>query len=331
MKISVCIPTYNQAEHIGLTIRSVMVQTLLPDEIIVSDDHSTDNTWQILETLAAEISILRIIRQKFNKGISKNTDSCLREAKGEYIVRLDSDDALLAEYIETLSRLLTDHPNAGYAHAAVREIDQQGYAGEPRRLMRNAGFQRSQDALRAALKGYRVAANILMFRREALEKVEYIQCSQDFAEDYYLSVCIAKAGFGNVYSPQILSAYRVWTDQGNVRKRRKLAEIKGLNAVLSDALMPAFAQHHWDTKPVVSAKKRFAIAHSGCLSWKVYSKQEKAELETAILKLSSAPATKFFIWTHKNGLGKVLESYQHTAAVIRQNIKKLILTRPQTR
>ena len=331
MKISVCIPTYNQAAYIGLTIRSVMVQTLLPDEIIVSDDCSTDNTLEILEKLAAEISMLTIIRQQTNQGIAGNTDACLRAATGEYIVKLDSDDALLPDYIKTLSALLTEHPEAGYAHAAVREIDHNGHAGEPRRLLRGAGFVSSEDALKSALKGYRVAANILMFRKEALEKVDYIQCTQDFAEDYFLSVCIAKAGYGNVYSPKILSAYRVWTDQGNVRKRRKLAEINGLNAVLSNAITPAFEQRAWDLTPVLRAKQHFAITHSGCLSWDVYNQEEKRELENAILRLSSAPTTKFYIWSHKNGFGKVLELYQNSAATIKRQIKKLILTRPQTR
>ncbi|MCF0051775.1 glycosyltransferase [Dyadobacter sp. LJ53] len=331
MKISVCIPTYNQAAYVGLTIRSVMVQTLLPDEIIVSDDCSTDETWEILEKLATEIGIMSIIRQKSNKGLAGNTDDSLRAATGDYIVKLDSDDALFPDYIKTLSTLLTEHPQAGYAHAAVREIDHNGYAGEPRRLLRGAGFVTSENALKWALKGYRVAANILMFRREALEKAGYIQCRQDFAEDYFLSVCIAKAGYGNVYSPEILSAYRVWTDQGNVRKKRKLAEINGLNAVFNYALTPAFEQLSWDLKPVERAKQHFAITHSGCLSWDVYNQEEKRDLETAILQLSSTPATKFYIWSHKHGFGKVIELYQSSSATIKKYVKKLILTKPRTR
>src|SRR5215217_5302959 len=99
MMISVCIPTFNQAPFIEQAIRSAYDQTLKPDEIIVFDDCSTDHTAQIIDALTQEISILKVYRQPINLGISGNVDSCLRAAKGDLIVRLDSDDQLLPHYI----------------------------------------------------------------------------------------------------------------------------------------------------------------------------------------------------------------------------------------
>src|SRR6478735_5115222 len=123
MRVSVCIPTYNQAIFLENAIHSVLRQTSLPFEIIVSDDCSTDNTYEILQNLSKQIPILKVIRQSVNLGINRNTDACLRLAIGDFIVRLDSDDYLAPSYIESLSKLLFKYPEAGYVHAAVQEIN----------------------------------------------------------------------------------------------------------------------------------------------------------------------------------------------------------------
>jgi len=326
MKISVCIPTYNQADYVCQSIKSVMGQTLMPDEIIVSNDCSTDGSKELLEQLAGQLDLLTVFNQPINLGISKNTDFCLRAAQGDYVVRLDSDDLLHKNYIQTLSELLDQNPQAGFAHAAVQEINGKGEKIRNRKLNRKTGFQDDSAALKAALKGYRIAANILIFRRKALEKANYINCSEDFAEDYYLSVNIAKAGFGNVYSDEVLSSYRIWNDNGKVRQKRKLAEINGLNAVMNFALLPAFNQRKWNVKTIEQSKEHFAINHSDCLSWDVYSIEEKAELERAIYNLSSTKRVKFLVWIRKNGFGKIFDIFQEFQTTVKQRAKNMIIS-----
>ncbi|RYE14874.1 MAG: glycosyltransferase, partial [Rickettsiales bacterium] len=214
MKVSVCIPTYNQSQYLTQAIRSAYDQSLKPLEIIVSDDCSTDDTSEVLTSLSKEIPSLKIILQPVNLGIAKNTDSCLRLAKGDFVIRLDSDDSLSSSYIEKLSNLLLKYPQAGYAHAAVQEIDQHGNFLQKRQLARKSGYQDSIVALKSAVKGYRVSANIIMFRKEALEQVDYITNRPNYVEDYHLSASLASAGFGNVYSNETLAFYRVWIDSG---------------------------------------------------------------------------------------------------------------------
>ena len=82
MKVSVCIPTFNQAAYIEQTIKSCTQQTLKPFEILVSNDCSTDNTLEVLKRLSQEISILKVINQPGNRGMVPNTDAVLRAATG---------------------------------------------------------------------------------------------------------------------------------------------------------------------------------------------------------------------------------------------------------
>lgn len=323
MKVSVCIPTYNQALYLEQAIRSAVQQTLLPSEIIVADDCSTDHTQELLQTLAAEMPILKVIRQPYNKGITENTNICLKLATGDFVVRLDSDDYLSEDYTLKLAELLQQHPQAAYAHAAVQEVDLNGKHLKLRKLARMPGYQESTEALRAATKGYRVAANILMFRKSALHSVGYLSAHIDFAEDYHLSVSLAAAGFGNVYLDETLSFYRVWIDKARTRKRRKVAEIAGLRSVFEDVLEPAYRERKWNINELKSRRSKFACEHADCLGWKVYSLEEKYELAAELRKLSSSYGVNFFIWLYMNGLGGVIGSGAKLLSFSKDLIKNL--------
>jgi len=323
MKVSICIPTFNQEKYVEIAIRSAFQQSMAPYEIIVSNDCSTDDTKIILDKLEKEIEILKVIHQPVNLGIAKNVDSCLRSASGDYIVRLDSDDYLFPEYIEKLSNQFKLYPEAGYAHAAVQEIDQNGNHLTVRSLARKSGFQSGNEALQKAVNGYKVSANIIFFSRKALEKVDYVSFNINFAEDYYMVTAISAAGFGNIYLNEVLSKYRVWVDGGKVRQKRKLAEIDGLTSIFTNLLEPAFKKRNWDIAAVNSNRANFANIHASCLAWNVYSKAEKEELVNALYKLSSAISVKFHVWAYLNGLG-FLFFYKKTVSKAKVIIKKLL-------
>jgi glycosyltransferase involved in cell wall biosynthesis len=325
MSVSICICTYNQASYLEKAVRSAAEQKVTPIEIIVSDDCSTDNTAEVLKRLATEISFLTVIRQPVNLGIGKNTDFCLRQAKGDFVLRLDSDDCLMPDYTGKLLDLLTQFPEAGYAHAAVQEIDQFDHFLKERKLFRKSGFQSSDDALKAALKGYRVAANIIIFRREALEKVNFLTARPDFGEDYHLTASISAAGYGNVYLDEILSHYRVWVDTGKVRVRRKLTEIAGLRSVFEDVLEPAFKVRGWPLETIEKNRANFACIHSDCLGWDVYTENEKLELKTELHKLSSSARAQVFAWLYFKGLGGVISFYFKMIFFPRSIAKNMIL------
>ncbi|SHN19550.1 glycosyltransferase family 2 protein [Mucilaginibacter sp. OK098] len=325
LRISVCIPTFNQELFVEQSIRSALNQTVSPFEIIVSNDCSTDGTKETLDKLSEEISILKVINQPQNLGISKNTNFCLRQATGDFIIRLDSDDLLSPDYIKLLSEELYKYPEAGYAHAAVNEIDKNNNFLKERKLIRKSGFVNGEVALKASLSGYRVTANIIMFRKKALETVGYISSKINFAEDYYLSAQLAAAGYGNLYSEKVLASYRVWTDTGKVRQKRKLEEIDGIRSIFDEVIEPAFETRGWNLAVVKSAREKFAINQSNCLGWSIYTDQEKIPLITALLELSDTKKSRFFVWLYKNGYGVFPESYYKLNSKIKGFGKNMLL------
>jgi len=302
-RYSVCIPTYNQSLFLEQAISSALNQTWPPHEIIVFNDCSTDDTKELLDKLQRVIPCLRVFHQPANVGISKNVDGCLRMVSTEYAIRLDSDDQLLPRYAELALKQFVLHSNIGYVHTAVQEIDLLGKELKKRILGRTAGLQPDFDALKSAVKGFKVSANILMFNVSALRTVNYVKTTVNFAEDYYMVSAISAAGYGNVYIPEILANYRVWNDENGLRRKRKLDEIRGIRMVIEEVLEPAFKLRNWSLASVEKMKVNYARRNADCLGWGIYSATEKQEIKDEILLLSSSTVVKLYAWLYQNNGG----------------------------
>ena len=100
-KISVILPCYNSEKYIEKCIESILNQTYQNIEIIIIDDGSTDHTLKILEKYKKENDKISIIKKK-NTGVSDSRNIGIKEAKGKYIMFVDSDDFLELDAIEKL-------------------------------------------------------------------------------------------------------------------------------------------------------------------------------------------------------------------------------------
>ena len=94
-KVSVIIPVYNSQKIIFRTIKSVQNQNILDIEIILINDHSTDNTSAIIMQFKNEDPRIKIINNKKNRGILYSRSIGVLSAKGNFIFSLDNDDMFL--------------------------------------------------------------------------------------------------------------------------------------------------------------------------------------------------------------------------------------------
>lgn len=108
MKTSVLIPTYNSERTIEATLDSVFSQTIPPDEILIMDDGSTDNTVSLLSRYVPRITLF----QQRNRGVAHARNVLAERARGDLIAFLDHDDIWHPQYIATQQKLFGDHPNA---------------------------------------------------------------------------------------------------------------------------------------------------------------------------------------------------------------------------
>ncbi|MBE6949089.1 MAG: glycosyltransferase family 2 protein [Ruminococcaceae bacterium] len=93
MMFSVCIPVYNTSEYLRECLDSVLSQTFRDFEIVLIDDGSTDDSPRICDEYAEEHSNIRVIHKQ-NEGLMMTRRRGFQEARGDYFICLDSDDAL---------------------------------------------------------------------------------------------------------------------------------------------------------------------------------------------------------------------------------------------
>ena len=105
-KFSLIIPAYNVEKYIKKCLDSVLNQTYTNYEIIIINDGSTDNTSKILESYKSNKKI-KIINQE-NKGLSRARNLGVSNAKGDYILFIDSDDFIEKELLEILNKTIKD-------------------------------------------------------------------------------------------------------------------------------------------------------------------------------------------------------------------------------
>lgn len=89
--VSVCMAAYNGERYIKKQIESIMDNLTQEDELIISDDFSTDNTRKIIDDLSKEYSNIRLIDGP-KAGVKKNFENALSNAIGDYLFLCDQDD-----------------------------------------------------------------------------------------------------------------------------------------------------------------------------------------------------------------------------------------------
>lgn len=121
--VSVVIPVYNVERFIKTCLDSVLAQSYEHLEVLVVDDGGPDQSISIVEQYGDKR--LRIIRQQ-NRGLAGARNTGIREARGDYIALLDSDDFWAKDKIEKHVALMLANPRCGVSFSASMFVDENG-------------------------------------------------------------------------------------------------------------------------------------------------------------------------------------------------------------
>ena len=112
--VSIIIPVYNRAKIIAKTLESAITQSYENCEIIVVDNCSTDQTFEILSQWAVENKRIKLFRNESNVGPVKNLAKCLEYSAGEYIKILWSDDYIASSFVKKCLPFLLNNREVGF-------------------------------------------------------------------------------------------------------------------------------------------------------------------------------------------------------------------------
>lgn len=164
---SVVIPTYNRAHLIGKAIESIINQTYKKWEIIVVDNHSTDNTEEVVKGYVDNWNI-KFFKNDENYERSYSRNKGLNEATGEYVTLLDSDDILYPGCLADAHLYILKHPGIRFFHFLCEGINEQR---QPVQIINH--YIPLTNPFKELMKGNSVSNNGVFYKRDVVRKVKF--------------------------------------------------------------------------------------------------------------------------------------------------------------
>jgi glycosyltransferase involved in cell wall biosynthesis len=196
---SIVIPTYNRLGFLKRALSSVWAQTFTDFEVIVVDDGSTDGT---TEWLAAQGARMRTITQA-NRGPGAARNLGTREARGEYVAFLDSDDVWPSWTLETFAGLIFKHDFPAVLAGKMMEFQDERELDPIRPEPVRADYY--TDYFASFRAGYFVGAGMMVLRRDVLVAYGGFIEERVNAEDHDLAFRLGtEFGFVQVLAPLTL-------------------------------------------------------------------------------------------------------------------------------
>jgi glycosyltransferase involved in cell wall biosynthesis len=181
--VSVIMPAYNSAEHIGEALDSVLAQDWHPLEVVVVDDGSTDDTAAIVRRYPDVV----YVRQD-NKGPSAARNAAVERSSGEFVANFDSDDLLPPTRVSDQVRYLIAHPEVGVVFG--------------RQEWMNAPEWMARDSVYGDVDG--IPLSSVMFRRDVFFELGGYDTSFVHGEDMDLLVRMRERGIEYHVIPEIV-------------------------------------------------------------------------------------------------------------------------------
>lgn len=235
--VSVVLPVYNAAPYLQACLDSIASQSYRPLELIAIDDHSEDNSLNILKKFAQDKSWVKILTNPKNLGVSPTFNKGVAKAKATYIARMDADDLMHKDRIKKQLDFLLTHPDVVAVGSQCQLIDKHGHPTGQKLFP--TSHQQIKDML---FRTVPMQQPSIMINRSLLPK-DFVFGDSRFspAEDYDLFFRLLPYGkLANL--PQLLHFYREHDTNISLVKPKftfwKITRAK-INAVLHHRYIPS--------------------------------------------------------------------------------------------
>lgn len=163
-KVSIIMGVYNTPiKYVYTAIDSILNQTFTDFEFIICNDGCTDDTFKYIKKIYGKNKKIKLIENENNKGLAYTLNHCLKEAEGEYIARMDSDDYSHSDRIEKQVQILDNNKKIGLVNCNVNVFDETGIYNERRysEVITKTNFLKNNPIIHPAV----------MFRKSEVMKV----------------------------------------------------------------------------------------------------------------------------------------------------------------
>jgi hypothetical protein len=230
--IAVIVPNRNDSRYLPRCIRSILEQGDPPDELIVVDDQSTDNSVAVIRSLIAGRQGARLIENPVNLGTYGAVDEGLKITRSEYVLFLSSNDFVLPGIFARARSCLARHPGAGLWSAMGSLVDEEDRLIRPQLApliaLRDAYFSPEQCVRLAHRFGNWFFPPTVIYHRDTLEAAGRFDPAYLGLSDLLTALIVASRR-GAAYSPAPLGTLRIHSG-GNFS--RTMADSANVEAIL---------------------------------------------------------------------------------------------------
>ena len=264
-EVSIIIPTYNRARLLARALTSVIDQTFQDFEIIVADGSSTDNTKEVALSFGQKV---RYFNEEHTGSPASGRNLGLRNASGEYIAFLDSDDIWLPEKLKMQINYFKSNPEYGILYSNTAIIDENGKTTG--KLLIGKGHADEGRIFKSLLRKNFIPTHTVIMKREVFERIGYFNEDPSIkgAEDYEYWLR-ASLQFDIGYMDMPLARYRIHTGGASSEDisaagprqnvlRHLLGEGYEFRSDITDQIHRLYfstARYHWRLSNRLNAKK----------------------------------------------------------------------------
>lgn len=229
--VSVVVVTYNSSKWILETLESIKDQTYKNIELIISDDCSTDNTVDIVQSWLDEngqsFVSLKLITSQENTGVTANMNRGVKECKGVWIKDLAGDDALIENAIEKYVEFVNNNQNIKICHAKslmykdTFEENNLLYYDYSRYNVLRDNNRDPQDKFHRLCFSNGIHGNTVFLNRVFLEKIGGYDETIRYCEDAPLYMKITTMGYNIYFMNEYTAKYRLHSNSINYNRSRQ--------------------------------------------------------------------------------------------------------------
>lgn len=198
--VSIIMPCYNSASTIARSIDSILSQTYRNWELLITNDCSSDNSVEIIDSYMLEDHRIKLYTLSKNSGVAAARNNSLNNATGHYIAFLDSDDTWLPKKLELQLAFMVEN-NYNFSYTAYRKIDINDFSISRPINVSTEGVNYSK-----LLKHNEIACLTVMLNKELLNEKRMIKVGH---EDFVFWLSILKEGVVAYGINEVLAGYRV--------------------------------------------------------------------------------------------------------------------------
>jgi len=193
MRFSVIIPLFNKAPYVAKAIQSVLAQTFTDYELVIVDDGSKDNSFDVAAMAVEGHLNCRLVRQE-NAGVSTARNNGVAVSRGGYVCFLDADDWWDSRFLEEMSKLIEEFPEAGIYGTGYTIVNETKHKTHVARIGVEEGFEKgyiNYCQVYAKTKCMPLTSISVAIPKKVFEEVKGFKPQLKMGEDFDLWIRIA--------------------------------------------------------------------------------------------------------------------------------------------